>query len=46
MRFTCINEVSDHLPHHFLPDHKPAQCVRVYYSGTEQVDDRIRLFLR
>lgn len=46
MRFTCLNDVSDHLPHHFLPDQKLAQCVRMYYSGTEQADDRIRCFLR
>lgn len=46
VRFTCLNDVSDHLPHHFLPDQKPAQCVRMYYSGTEQADDRIRCFLR
>lgn len=37
--FTCVNEASDRLLHHFLPDRQPTQCVRVYYSGTEPAED-------
>lgn len=39
--FTCTNEASDRLLHHFLPDKEPAQCVRVYYSGTERADEPV-----
>ena len=37
--FTCVSEDSDKLFHHFFPGRRPVRTVRVYYSGTAELDE-------
>ena len=36
--FTCINEASDRLLHHFFPNIQPVQALRTYYTSTDGGD--------
>ena len=37
--FTCVSDASDKLFHHFFPGRRPVRTVRVYYSGTAELDE-------